>query len=374
MVNQMIDINPYAEVSLAKYKHNMEEVKKMLSDNTKIMAIVKANAYGHGAIEISRAANEVGINHFGVATLEEGIELRENGITGEILILGHISPSDINKVINYDLSITISSIDFYRKLIIKESLKVHVKIDTGLSRNGIYMQHSDDIDYVIEALKTLSEDEDIVIMGLFTHFASADSNEDFTRNQLSLFNELINKVKLHDLKCGLIHAANSAATLLFPDAHFDMVRIGLLGYGIQNTRNISTIKPIMSLKACLVQIKDIRKGDTVGYGNTYIAESNMTIGVVNIGYADGLSRALSNNIEFTLKEKKVKCIGRISMDVFAIDLFSCNAELYDRVSIFGDPSDGEQLITKLSSKLNTIEYEIFCLVGRRIQRNYICIK
>lgn len=367
----MIDINPYAEINLTNYKNNLQSIKSFIKKDIEIMAIVKANAYGHGAVEISRAANEIGIRHFGVATLEEGIELRKNNIIGEILILGQISPNDIKKVRDFNLTLTLSDIRFLNHLKPDEKIKIHIKIDTGLSRNGFYMQHLENVDNIYNFILNIKSISNIELKGIYTHYASAESNEDFTVKQLKLFNKLINKLKTNAIDCGMIHTSNSAATLLYPETHFDMVRIGLLSYGINTTNIPLNVHPVMRVKGTLIQEKNIKAGDKVGYGLTYTANSDLIVGIVNLGYADGINRKLSNKAYFTLNGTKVKCIGRISMDVLAIDITNCSYNLYDDVVIFGEPSDSEISINEISKKLRTIEYEVLCSIGNRVKRKIV---
>ena len=219
------------------------------------MAIVKADAYGHGAVGISKAANEIGIRYFGVATLDEGIELRENNITGEILILGQINPNEIQRAIEFDLTLTLSDLKFLSYLNPNDRLKFHIKIDTGLSRNGFYMQHLENVDNIYNLILNVKTIPNIELNWIYTHYSSAESNKDFTAKQLNLFSELINRLKNNAIDCGMMHTSNSAATLLYPETHFDMVRIGLLSYCINITNIPINVHPMMRVKGTLIQEK-----------------------------------------------------------------------------------------------------------------------
>jgi alanine racemase len=367
----MIDINPCAEINLTNYKNNLQSIKSFIKKDVEIMAIVKANAYGHGAVEISKAANEIGIRHFGVATLEEGIELRENNIIGEILILGQISPKDIRKARDFNLTLTLSDIRFLNYLKPDERIKIHIKIDTGLSRNGFYMQHLENVDNVYNLVLNVKSIQNVELKGIYTHYASAESNETFTVKQLNLFSKLISMLKTDAIDYGMIHTSNSAATLLYPETHFDMVRIGLLSYGINITNIPINVHTVMRVKGTLIQEKNIKAGDKVGYGLTYTAKCDLIVGIVNLGYADGISRQLSNKAYFTLNGTKVKCIGRISMDVLAIDITNCSYNLYDDVVIFGEPINSEISINQFSKELRTIDYEVLCSIGNRVKRKIV---
>lgn len=360
-----------AEVNLKTYKHNLLIIKNVLSKNTELMVVVKANAYGHGAINIANAAYEVGVRHFGVATLEEGIELRENGVKGEILVLGHVDLTDFDLIISNNLSIAISTLEILNFLPISEKIKIHIKIDTGMSRNGFNMRHETDINDTYLKVKKLSENRNVEIKGIFTHFSSSETDENYTRKQFALFKNLLYLLKQEGVNYGKAHCASSCATLLYPETHMDMVRVGLLSYGINTTKSVIDVKPIMRVKGKLVQIKEIEEGDYVGYGNTFQAQHQMKIGIVNLGYADGVARALIDNGYFTINNAKAPLIGRISMDVSTIDLTGIQTEVDDDVIIFGDKSLGESSVSDVAAWLNTIEYEVFCNIGQRVKRIYV---
>lgn len=366
----MLDVNPYAEINLEKLRKNIDVIREIVKPNVKIMAIVKANAYGHGGVKVSKIANQMNIFHFGVATLNEGIELRENNIKGEILILGQISPDEIDLAIQYDLTITLSTIEFLENIKDSKQIKIHIKIDTGLSRYGFYMHHYENVPNIYNMINELILDKRVLINGLFTHFASSENNEISTIKQLNLFIALIDKIKESKINCGLIHTANSAAMLLYSESHFDMVRVGLLMYGVNKTEKKIDVQPIMTLLGTLVQVKQLKPGDNVGYGATYTSNREITLGIVNLGYADGINRKLSNVATFTLNNQKVDCVGRISMDCLTVLIPNINPSLYDRVVIFGDPSEFNTSVTELCNLLNTIEYEVFCSLGTRIKRKY----
>lgn len=359
-----------AIVSLNNYKFNIENIQKFVGSSCKLMLIVKANAYGHGAVEMSRFANTLNIDYFGVANLDEAIELRINGVSGNILVLGHVDSVHIDTLLKYDLSITIR--DYEGFLEFKNStVKVHIKIDTGMSRSGFYLHKEENIKPLLETIKKIKHESSIIIEGIFTHFSSSESNKDFTLQQLYLFNKLISTLIKEDINFGLVHAANSVATIKYPQSHLDMVRIGLLSYGINTANNhIIDVKPVMQLKSYIIQLKNLEQGDFLGYGNTFQVDRPMKIAIVNLGYADGLFRSLSNIGTVLVKGTKVPIIGRISMDVFTIDVTGLEVSLYDEVTIFGNSGKLYQSISELADKINTIEYELFCAIGRRVKRVY----
>lgn len=363
---------PQALINLGNYIYNLNQITRYVGQNVSLILVVKADAYSHGAIRMAKVANESGIFNFAVASLEEAIELRDNNIKGQILIFGQINPKDAEYVVNHDLTITISNVNNMPKLTNSNILKAHIMIDTGMSRHGLYLHQDSDIDDVMSKIKIIKSNNNLDITGIYTHFATSDNNEDFFNKQLSIFNKLINVLKKYDISCGIVHAANSAATLKYKDSHFDMVRVGLLSYGIANySQNVFIPKPVMQLKASVIQVKIIQKGDYIGYNNTFQAKKEMKIAIVNIGYADGLPRIISNKSQVLINGHKVKIIGLISMDVMIIDVTKIEVNLFDEVIIFGESNNENLSISDISKAAKTIEYEIFCSIGNRVKRVYI---
>jgi len=367
-------ITPYAIIDLVKYKKNLLNIRDFLDTSVQIMVIVKANAYGHGSIELSTIAERLGVKHFGVATLEEAIELRQNKVSGEILILGTVHPRDLDLVVIHDLTISISSEFFINELNgFNKNLKFHLKIDTGLSRNGIYVHNEKDFNTIRDLIIMLSKNKNLRLNGIYTHFSTADSIENnFTDYQFDLFTRLLKHLKKSNINYGLSHCANSAATISKKYTHLDMVRIGLLSYGLRPVMSTNiNVEPIMSIFGFVVQIKSLEIGDTVGYGMTYRATRVMKIAIVNLGYADGINRALSNKGYVLVNGSKAYIVGRISMDACVIDITNLKVEHFDKVVFVGNSGNSQIQFNDMANLINTIPYELMCCIGNRVSRKYI---
>lgn len=366
----------WIEINLNNLNNNIEQIKSIIPNNTKIMAVVKANAYGHGMIEVAKYLNKIGINDFAVATLSEGITLRENNIKGNILILGYTDLKNIKYVIKYNLIQTILDYEYAEEiesLKLKERVKVHIKINTGMNRIGEYYKNIDNLSKIYQL-------KNIEILGTYTHLCSSDSlkNEDvlFTRKQIKNFYNCINNLK--DLGCnvGKIHIQSSYGVLNYPDLKCDYVRTGIIMYGIyskykEHTKIKIDVKPILSLKATISTVKEIEKGEIVSYGRTYIANKNMKIATVGIGYADGYPRNLSNtNTKVLINGKYAEIIGRICMDQLVINVSKIeNIKRGDIVTLIG--KEQEISAEKIANKSDTITNELLSRLGNRLEVNYI---
>lgn len=361
----------WIEVNLDNLEYNINQIKNAISKQTEIMAVVKANAYGHGMIEVSKKLNEIGIQNFAVATLEEGINLRKEGIKGNILILGYTDFKNINYVIEYNLIQTIVDYDYAKKISemdLKEKLKVHIKINTGMNRVGENYQN-------IEHLKSIYEIENIDILGTYSHLCVSDSLEkndiEFTNKQISNFFEIINKIQTLGYNTGKIHIQASYGILNYPDLQCDYVRPGIIMYGVYSNYNEKTItnidfKPVLSLKARITSVKEINQGNAVSYGRTFVANKNMKIASVSIGYADGYPRNLSNkNIKVLVNGEYAVIIGRICMDQMIIDVSNIKeVKQGDIVTLIGEEEPIK--VENVSYNSNTITNELLSRLGRRL--------
>jgi len=362
----------WIEINLDNLKNNIEQIKSIIPDSTKIMAVVKANAYGHGIIRVAEYLNKLGINNFAVATLAEGINLRENNITGNILILGYTDLKAIKYVVRYNLIQTILDYEYAQEienLKLKEKLKVHIKINTGMNRIGESYNS-------IDKLSKIYQLKNIDILGTYTHLCSSDSlKEDdvlFTRKQIENFYNCINILKSLGCNIGKIHIQSSYGVLNYPDLKCDYVRTGIIMYGIYSNYNEHTkikidIKPILSLKATITTVKEIHKEETVGYGRTFIANKNMKIATVGIGYADGYPRNLSNkNTKVIINGKYATIIGRICMDQLIVDVSDIeNIKRGDIVTLIG--KEQEISAEKIANKSETITNELLSRLGSRLE-------
>lgn len=362
------------EIDLKKIEENVIQFKKILK-RLDFMAVVKANAYGLGAIEISRLAIRGGAKYLGVATIEEGIEIRKGGINDiPILILGGILPQQFSICSRYRLNLTISSLSFFEKLCslidYDSSIDLHLKVDTGMHRIGISPEE-------IHSFLSLfnRHRKNLKLNGIWTHFPSADSlDRSFSLGQIKRFKEVVDIVKDNIDNQIIIHTANSAATINLPESYFDMVRIGLGLYGYYDNldfRNIIPLQPAVTWKTRVVCIKQIRKGESIGYGRTFITKRDSVIGTIPVGYADGYDRLLSNKGFVMVNGRRADIVGRVCMDQTMIDL----TEIPDvgeetEVILLGGCVDNSVSMYSLCELLGTIPNEILVKISQRVPRVY----
>jgi alanine racemase len=367
----------WAEIDLDALAHNFHVIKNQIGSGTKILAAVKANAYGHGGIECARRLESGGADWFGVALPEEGIELRKAGITRPILCLGGSWPAQESALIEHQLTAvayrldTIESLDREAREA-NTTTNVHIKIDTGMGRLGVRA------DAVGEFCDALTRFKNIRVEGLMTHLAAADdeSKQEFTDNQLAKFESAIATFRERGFRPTLIHAANSAAAFANPGARGDMVRPGGALYGFTRDvlpSNIETpgLRPVMSLHSRIVLLKNVPKGEYLGYGCTFQTQRDSLIATIPIGYDDGYRRALSNKARVIVRGQFAPVVGRVSMDLTLVDVTEApGVSLDDHVTLLGD--DGESSITaeELGELAGTISYEITCGISNRVPRIY----
>mgnify|MGYP001299260798 CR=1 FL=1 len=383
----------FAEINLDSFRHNLHSIKSLIGPDVGTMAIIKADAYGHGAIQCAHAAIKEQVNYIGVGIIQEAIELRENGITSPILILGGIYPNEIEDLIKYNLSTSLSNSVIASAISKKaeqanKSVGVHIKIDTGMGRLGIQPED------FLSLLNNVITCKNLKIDGLFTHFSSADEEDpETTHHQISIFSNVLKK--LHTTNFSkmisennriLFHSANTAGLLRFPESRFDLVRPGISLFGsfpsptvasvfdsLTNENKGTKLRPVMNWKTKIIQIQTLRKGVPVSYGGRYVTKNDGTrIATIPVGYADGLSRRLSNNMELLVKETRVKQVGTICMDMCLIDITNLpDVTMGEEVVIFGSQGKGQIKVEELATKADTIPYEILCGIGKRVPRIYI---
>ena len=364
-----------AIIDLSAIRHNVRQIRGSLPVTTRMIAVVKANAYGHGAIPVSRAALGAGADSLAVAIPEEGIELRAAGIHVPILILGVTLPEQADLLVDHDLTATVSSSEGLRALqaaALKKSkqARVMLKLDTGMSRIGI--QPNALVPFAREALNL----DGINVIGLFTHFATADdADSSYTMTQFECLNEAVRSLQDAGLSVPVLSAANSAATDSFPAAHMDAVRPGIILYGLPPDPAMHMhldLKPAMSLVTRIVFIKHVPAGTPVNYGCTYCTESPTWLATLPIGYADGYSRHLSNKAEVLVQGIRRRVVGRICMDQTVIDLGpECDAAIGDEVVLCGRQGQNEITLTELAGLAGTINYELACGISPRVPRVYL---
>lgn len=371
----------WAEISLDNLNHNYHALREKLPSECRFLGVVKADAYGHGAVPVSRHLKELGAEFLAVSNFEEATQLRCNGIRGPILILGYTPVKYAEDLAKMGIRQEVHSLEYARALNerlkgLHRRLRVHIKLDTGMSRLGFFAY---DHEQTVEELKEVARMDNLLIEGVFTHFPVADSidgaDENFTRTQFERFTSMLTTLQGVGIKPEIRHCCNSGASILYPEYAMDMIRPGIATYGVLpsgDLRGRIDLKPVMSLRSTIFQIRDFEPNITVSYGRTYTTRDPERIAVVGIGYADGLPRSFSNNISFLLHGKRVPQVGRICMDMCMIDISKVpEAQVNDVVTVFGEDGGDEIEVESLSNRLNTIPYEILCGINKRIPRIYL---
>ncbi len=362
-----------AEIDLKKYKNNLLAVKNYLPQKVKLMAIVKANAYGHGAVEIAKAAENTGAEYLGVASLGEALELRSASIKLPILILSETNHAHLERVIDANLTQTIYTFEEAQILSDicqnkKKRVKIHIKIDTDMSRVWVLPEKA------LELTTKITKLPNIEIEGVFTHFSNADDkNNEFTNIQFSKYMKIVDEIKKLGIKIPLLHAANSAAMINFPQTILDMVRVGICLYGLKPTENNECslkIEPVLSFKTKVIYIKEVPPNTPISYGSSYFTKTKTKIATIPVGYADGLSRKLSNKGNVIIKGKKYPIVGNVTMDMTMVDVGSDKIEIGDEVIIIGKDGNVEINAWDVAKQDNTIAYEVVCGIGKRVPRFY----
>ncbi|CEI71622.1 MULTISPECIES: alanine racemase [Romboutsia] len=363
----------WAEINLDNIKFNLDNIKKSLNENTKICGVLKANAYGHGSVPIAKLLEKENVDYIAVARLEEGIELRQNKIMLPILCLGYIPEEALATAIDNDITITIYSVEMAQKLNdiakhIGKHAKIHIKIDTGMSRIG-FIPNSQSINDI----KSINDLEFVDIEGIFTHFATADEkSKEFTKLQVQRFKYMVEGLEAIDINIPIKHVSNSAAIIDLQDLNLNMVRCGIILYGHYPSeevdRDIIQLKPAMTLKTRVAHIKDVDKGTGISYGLKYRSDETEKIATIPIGYADGFSR-IQKNPKVMIKGNIFDVIGRICMDQCMVKINkNIDIKIGDEVIIFGE----EKLTAEdVAKSLETINYEVLCMVSRRVDRIYM---
>ena len=368
--------------------HNVAELGRITQPESKLMAVVKSNGYGHGAIEVAKCALQNGAATLGVARIEEGIQIREAGIRAPILIFGYTLPERAADLLKYELTPCVYTVESARKLSrtaasLGKKIKAHLKVDTGMGRlgqlaNNFKADNSTAINANdIEEALAIAGLNGLELEGIFTHFATADSSDkSYAEKQLHLFINYLKRLQQAGVNPPVRHAANSAALIDIPHSHLDMVRPGIAIYGLYPSDEVQkkkvNLKPAMALKARIVHLKKVPAGFKVSYGITHETQKPTTIATVPVGYADGLSRALSSRGQMLVHGQRVPIIGRICMDLTMLDVGSIkNVQMGDEVVIFGQ--QGNEIITvdEMAALLKTINYEIVSTITARVPRVYL---
>lgn len=364
--NVNIHRDSWVEINVSNLEHNIKEIKKCVPANTKLLGVVKADAYGHGAVMLAPTILASGIDMFGVASIDEGVDLRNAKINCEILVLGAVPVWAVESAVNADLSISIFSQGHisaceqaYKRTGIKP--KVHIKLDTGMNRIGV------SVDDAVKFIKEVQNSNFIDLQGIFTHLAMAEDIEE-TQKQIDKWNKIISQI---DTKGLLLHLQNTAGTMSYEVENTNMRRVGIALYGLApDLPPCAKIKPdlkqLISLKGRIVNIHTAKDGEGVSYSYTYRANGNRKIATIPVGYADGVPRALSNKIFGVLNGQKVPQIGNITMDQMMFDITGINAEIGDAITLLDETNS----VDNWAKILNTINYEVTCRLKVRLPRVY----
>ncbi|MCX7920995.1 MAG: alanine racemase [Clostridia bacterium] len=368
----------WAEINLDNIAHNVREIRRITNKNAEIMGVVKADAYGHGVMEVAKTILSNGVTRLAVSMLDEAIQLRKNGINVPILVLGYTDPRRAEEIILNDITQAVFSQDLAQALsnaAVKhnKNVKIHIKIDTGMTRIGFMPGYS-----AVKNVEEISKLPKIIIEGLFTHFASADEKDrSYTYTQFQRFMAIYSELGRIGIHIPIKHAANSAAIIEYPEMHLDMVRPGIILYGMYPSEEVSkekiNLKPAMTLKANVILVKEVENDTSISYGRIFTTHRDSKIATIPIGYADGYTRILSNKGQVLVNGEVAPVVGRVCMDQCMIDVTDLKHEVSvgDEVVLFGRQGDKEIKVEDVASIIGMINYEVVCIVGKRIPRAYL---
>ncbi len=370
-----------AEIDLGAIAHNVAALKGLLSESTRLMAVVKADAYGHGASQVARTALAHGADHLAVARLNEALQLRQDGLMAPILLFGFAGADDVELLIENDITASLCSLAAAEVMDqaagrLGKRLKVHVKVDTGMGRLGFQTRELGcGADACSEILK-LARLKNLELEGLYTHFACADScDKTSTLTQFARFESLIAGLEARGLSIELKHAANSAAVMELPQTHLDMVRPGIAIYGLYPSAEVDRsrlgLRPAMTLKSTVIQVKAVPAGFAISYGSTYVTDRPAVIATVPVGYADGYSRLLSSKGQMLVHGSRAPIVGRVCMDLTMLDVSGiADVRVGDEVVVFGRSGAAELSADEVARLIGTINYEVITAVNARVPRIY----
>lgn len=375
----MSDENYYrdtiAEIDLDAITHNIQQFRKRLPPSVRLMAVVKANAYGHGAVPVAKTALKAGVTHLAVAILDEALELRNAGITAPILVLGYTPPEAVAEAVHHNVTLTV-----YSEAVVNEvasqaarlgrRVPVHVKVDTGMGRLGLFEEE------VLPFLRSIRRHAFIEVEGLFTHFATADeADKSYAEWQHEQLERIIGRLQSEGIQIPLIHCSNSAAAIDLPSYNHHMVRLGISMYGYYPSTEVNReavdLRPALTLKTRIVHLKRPPAGMGISYGKTFVTDGTRWIATIPIGYADGFSRSLSNRGEALVNGRRVPIVGKICMDQTMLDVTEAMpVKVGEEVVLYGAQGKERITVDEVAEAMGTISYEVTCLVGYRVPRVY----
>ncbi len=368
----------WAEISLDNIAHNIREIRRITGKSAEIMGVVKADAYGHGVMEVAKTLLENGASRFAVSMLDEAIQLRRAGIEVPILILGYTDPRRANEIIQNDVTQSVFSHDLAQALSDEavrqgKKVKIHIKIDTGMSRIGFLPGYN-----AVKNVVEISRLPNIIIEGLFTHFATADEkNREYTNTQFERFMSICCELQRIGIHIPVKHCANSAAIIEYPEMHLDMVRPGIILYGMYPSDDVNKakidLKPAMTLKANVIMVKEVEKNTSISYGRIFTTGRTSKIATIPIGYADGFNRMLSNKGKVLINGEFAPVVGRVCMDQCMVDItdIGSNVEVGDEVVLIGAQGQNNITAEDVAQTIGMINYELVCIVGKRIPRAFV---
>lgn len=367
----------WAEIDLDAIAHNTREIKKLTGSKVEMMGVVKADAYGHGVLEVVRTLLDNGVTQLAVSMLDEAIQIRKMGIDVPILVLNYTDPARADEIIHNRVTQTVFSTDLAQALSaaavrLGKDVRIHVKVDTGMTRVGFIPGYN-----AVRNIMEISRLPGIILEGIFTHFASADeSDKSYTLMQFERFMNLCTELTRAGIHIPVKHVCNSAGILQYPEMHLDIVRPGIILYGLYPSREVAgkiDLRPAMTLKANVIFVKDVDKDTYVSYGRTFRTDRKSRIATIPIGYADGYTRLMSNKGKMLVNGEFAPVVGRICMDQCMLDVTDLEHEVHvgDEVVIFGRQNGACISVDEIAEQVGTINYELVCIIGKRIPRVYL---
>ena len=366
----------YAAIDLDAVCHNISEIKKLVGPDTKIMPVIKADGYGHGAVPVAKALNKIGVDGCAVAIIEEGIALRKQGITKPILILGYTSEYQYASLIQHEIEQTVFSYEMAEAIskfavTMKKEARIHIKVDTGMNRIGFKPTEES-----VGQVQRIQKLPNIKIQGIFTHFACADEEDKTSaRYQKKLFDQFVSKIEEKGIEIPVKHVSNSAAIMDLRECRMDMVRSGIITYGLYPSEEVDKsaidLKPALSLISHVIHVKEVGPGEGVSYGSTFVTDRKTRIATIPVGYADGYPRALSSRGRVIIRGQYAPIIGRICMDQFMVDVTDIEGvSVMDRVTLVGTEGDKNISVEEAADLAGSFNYEFVCGIGKRVPRVY----
>ncbi len=361
----------WAEVNLDNIAHNVQEIRRIVDKKTEILGVVKADAYGHGVMEVTKVLLENGVSRLAVSMLDEAIQLRKDGIDVPILVLSYTDPGRAEEIIKNDVTQTVFSHDLAESLSqaaqsLERNVKIHIKIDTGMTRVGFMPGYS-----AVKNVISISKLPRIIVEGLFTHFALADEKDKtYTNMQFERFTTIVNELNRVGVYIPVKHVCNSAGIIEFPHMHLNMVRPGIALYGLYPSSEVSrekiNLKPAMTLKANIILVKDVEKDTCISYGGIFKTKRDSRIATIPIGYADGYTRLLTNKGKVLINGQRAPIVGKICMDQCMVDITDIKGDVNvgDEVVLFGKQGEEEIKVDELAQSIGTINYEVVSIIGK----------